>query len=410
VVAIRGLLVVLAAGGWVVSASKLRNLRRDPSNLGLRYLCVAQVALTLAITLQPIAVAVDRTLGIVDISRVTANCLTLVAAACGLAFGIHTTTPAAVARPFLRRQMIALGLCHVAIVALAVGHRPPYGVSDPRVTSGTHYQATPALDVVPYTLVYLGYLAWVLYQVGLTAHRNRAVSGAGPPLIALGVRMITAGAALGIGYAVTKAIATTAATWHQPWRRLDTTVAVLFSTAIIAILVGITLPSWGERVGADRLYERLVAWRSCRRLRPLWRLMVAAAPQIALLPHPVPAQLRRVRLTVEILDGYAALTPWMTPSAARAAERHADARNLDPHRREATVEAFALATAAHRKLAGHPPAADPTDHSPATRSPRPRATNAADQVAWLEDIARALCHLPPVTTTRHEQGTGPAAR
>jgi glycerol-3-phosphate dehydrogenase len=33
--AIRGLLVVLAAGGWVVSASKLRNLRRDPSNLGL---------------------------------------------------------------------------------------------------------------------------------------------------------------------------------------------------------------------------------------------------------------------------------------------------------------------------------------------------------------------------------------
>jgi hypothetical protein len=115
--------------------------------------------------------------------------------------------------------MIALGVCPVAIVALAVGHRPPYGVSDPRVTSGTHYQATPALDVVPYTLVYLGYLAWVLYQVGLTAHRNRAVSGAGPPLIALGVRTITAGAALGIGYAVTKAIATTAATHPPPTRQ-----------------------------------------------------------------------------------------------------------------------------------------------------------------------------------------------
>lgn len=404
---IRGLLAALAAGGWVMSAVKLRSLHRDPSNLALRYLCVAQVALTLAVTLQPMAARVDRTLGILDVGRVTSNCLTLVAAATGLAFGVHASSPAHTARPFVRRQLTVMWICLAAIVTLAAWHRPPYGVSDPRVASGVHYDATPSLGQAPYTLVYLGYLAWVLFQVGRIAHRNRAVSGAGPPLVALGVRTITAGAAIGIAYTAAKAAGVTAATWDEPSPLLDTAIPALFTAAIIAILVGITLPAWGARVGADRLYERFTAWQSCRQLRPLWRLLVTASPQIALLPHPTPAPLRRVRLTIEILDGCALLTPWITPAAAETAARHADALGLAPHQRTAAIEAATLATAAHRKLQGHPPATNPADHAPLAPSPGSRAGTAADQVAWLEHIARTIRHSRAVTATLRELGTAP---
>jgi hypothetical protein len=407
---VRGLLVALAIGGWAVSASKLRSLRRDPSNLALRHLCIAQLALTLAVTLQPMAASVDRTLGILDLSRVTANCLTLLAATSGLAFGVHASSPAHTARPFVRRQLAAMWICLAAIVTLAAWHRPPYGVSDPHVASGAHYDATPSLGLVPYTPIFLGYLAWVLFQVGRVAHRNRAISGAGPPLVALGVRTITAGAAIGIAYTVAKAAGVAAATWAEPSPPLDAAVAGLFSAAIIAILVGVTLPAWGGHVGADRLYERFTAWRSCRQLRPLWHLLVTASPQIALLPHPTPAPLRRVRLTIEILDGCALLTPWMTPAAAETAGRHADALRLGAHERAAAIEAAALATAAHRKLEGRPPATDPADGIPLAPPPGSRAGTAADQVAWLEQIAHTMRHSPALSATLHELGTAPTRR
>ena len=285
---VRGLLVALAAGGWAVSTAKLRSLHRDRANLALRYLCVAQVALTLAVTLQPTAAFVDRTLGVLDIGRVTSNCLTLVAAASGLAFGVHASTPAHTARPSVRRQLAVLGICLAAIRGARRLAPAALRRVGPRVVSGIHYDATPSLGQAPYTLVYLGYLTWVLLQVARIAHRNRAVSGAGPPLVALGVRTITAGAAIGIAYTAAKGAGVAAATWDEPSPLLDAAIPSLLTAAIIAILVGVTLPAWGTRVGADRLYERFTAWRSCRQLQPLWRLLVTASPQIALLPHPAP--------------------------------------------------------------------------------------------------------------------------
>ena len=66
---------------WTLTLYKLYDLVRDRRNLSLRALWLAIMAITLAMTLQPLASTLDKAIGVLDVGRVTANCLTLVSAA-----------------------------------------------------------------------------------------------------------------------------------------------------------------------------------------------------------------------------------------------------------------------------------------------------------------------------------------
>lgn len=389
----------LAAAAWGAAVHGLRDLRRDPANPALRHLIPALIAASLSFTVRSTAPALDRATGVAGVDRVASNSLTLVATTASLGLLLHMAGPER-AGPRLRRRIAALVGC-VALMASLVAIRSVAQGAGPRVLD--HQEATPSLAAAPDTVVYLTFLGWIVLEAGLFAFRRRSTGLAGSPLLALGLHTFVGGTLLGVGYAAVELAAGLAATWGAPSPVLDGTASALYLLAAAAILAGATLPAWGPRLGVETAVDRLAARATCRRLRPLWKLLYAATPQIALLPHPRRAQLRRARLTVEILDGCALLAPWTNAAAARRAEHHAAARGLAPSARAAAVEATALAVAAQRKRQGRPPASDPVSGGVAPHGAH--SASAAEQAAWLANVARALRRSPVVTATLAELQT-----
>jgi hypothetical protein len=223
-----------------------------------------------------------------------------------------------------------------------------------------------------------------------SAHRTSPRSGS-RPLLAVGTRLVAVGVLIGLGYVATKLAAMIAASAGASTVVLDRVVLAQYVVAILVVLIGGTVPAWGPKVGLDRLLDTLLARRDCRRLRPLWQILYDVVPQIALQPRPVKPRLRRIRLTIEILDGYVLLSPWMSARTEREVRRHAGHHppgRFDP---EAAVAAEMLALAVSRKRAGLPPVDDPA----AIRgflepAPEDGHANAAAQVQWLARIARAM--------------------
>src|SRR5215468_1151810 len=108
-----------------------------------------------------------------------------------------------------------------------------------------------------------------------------------------------AGSLLGVCYATVRVIEHT-----LKLAALEVLITPLYTTTTATLLVAATIPSWGARIGLDRAWANLSARQDCRRLQPLWDLVYRAVPEVALLPHPTRPPLRRVRMIVEILDGY----------------------------------------------------------------------------------------------------------
>lgn len=394
---LHGFIAVVALACWLATARKLVDLRRNPTSVVLRHMCLAQASLSTAITVQSLVGTFDRTVGVLDSGRMTSNVMTMVAAASGLAVGLYSAYPEEVARPQARRCMWTMAGCSVAVMVLYALFPPHYALTDPYVTSHAYYVATPSLVEVPYTVVYLAFMVRALVGVCVVANSHRSSIRLCPPVVALGVQTLLGGAFLGIAYAVTKAAAATLAIWDVSFLAIDVAIPTLFTAAILAVLAGLAVPALGPRFGLERVSDHLAARRSCRDLLPLWRLVYGASPQIALLPHPTSPVLRRVRLTVEILDGCAALAPWMVPTplpapatAPALGDRPAGG-DADPEEQAAIAEATKLAAAARRKLDGMGPSNDSTDHSAGSpRGPVDRSDSAADQVDWLEKVSRAL--------------------
>ncbi|MFE7744485.1 MAB_1171c family putative transporter [Nocardia sp. NPDC057455] len=86
-------------------------------------------------------------------------------------------------------------------------------------------------------------------------------------------------------------------------------------SALGAALLAVPLIAWlRARVGLDR------AGRYCRRLRPLWRDLTAAVPEVVLEPGPQAAgsDARLIRMTVEIRDALMHLRHYLPEEAAGA--------------------------------------------------------------------------------------------
>src|SRR5262249_34006813 len=124
---------------------------------------------------------------------------------------------------------------------------------------------------------------------------------------------------------------------------------------------------WARHRNGVTQIERWAALRTIRRLGPLWREIHAAVPEVALLPrYRGPAALRStarhaplqaIRMQVEILDGYAALAPWMTAQVRTVAQRQARRHRLTGPEKDAAVEAAVLAAAIRARGRGLAPAA-----------------------------------------------------
>ncbi|SCF27918.1 hypothetical protein GA0074696_4030 [Micromonospora purpureochromogenes] len=407
---VRDLMIGVTLTCWVMSLYKLRDLARNPRYRPLRALCLALVGITVSLTIQPFMPALDRALGVLDLARLLSNCLTLVSATAAQAFLLHMTGDDERTRRRVRRRTVAL-LVSIAAIAVLFALTPARtALDDPRVASGRYYG--DPFDA-PFLYVYLTYLGWSMTQVVALAHRY--ARQAGRPLLRLGLRLIVAGAAWGLVYVLGKLTAVAAgALWPGSALVSDAVVVFSFTVSILLILIGSTLPSWGPLVGLDRLGARLGAVVDHHRLRPLQAAVHRVLPEIALLPEPRgPAgllavlrdpYLRRVRATVEVLDGYATLRPWMSAALLRAAEAAGRRAGWSGARLAAATEATVLAAALEARAAGAPPAAD-HEELPDLPAGGADGGEAAEQVAWLARVARAY-RSPEVTRLR--AGLGPA--
>lgn len=374
--------LAVALACWAMTAIKIVHLTRQPDNLPLRYMCLTQTAITLALTVQAIAPELDRTLGVLGLSRALGNCLTLIAGGAGHALFILLTAQDEPAFRQVRRDLTLAAASGAAVMALFPLTPAPYDLADQYVRSTAYYTATPTPAEAPHSVLYLICLGWWMVHLAVAATRYGRIVAR--PLLAAGTRLIAGGVLAGLAYIAAKLAAMIAASAGTSTVVLDQVVLMLYVVAILAMLIGGTVPAWGPRIGVDRLLDSLLARRDCRRLRPLWQIMYDVVPQIALRPRPVQPGLRRIRLAVEILDGYVLLSPWMSARTEQKVRRHAEGRR-DP---EAVVAAKMLTLAIARKRAGRPPVDDPV----AIRSfvePQEH-TDAAAQVQWLARIARAM--------------------
>ncbi|MGC4806133.1 MAB_1171c family putative transporter [Micromonospora sp. DT233] len=411
---VRGAMVVVTLICWGMSLYKLRDLARDRGNRPLRALCLALIAITLSLTLQPVMPRIDQFVGVPDVARLASNCLSLVCVTAAQAFLLYMTNGDASTRRRVRRQLTALGVTVAAMIVLFLRTPPAVSLSDPRVRTGEYYGEP---FHAPFLYVYLAYLAWSLTQVVVLAHRYAGI--AHRPLLRFGLRLITAGSLAGLAYVGAKLVAVGVGQL-APGSALitDAVVVVAFTTSILLVLIGSTIPSWGPHVGLDRLWTWARACGDYYRLYPLWARIHDVLPEIALLPRRSGvrgamsiarnASLRRVRITVEILDGYASLRPWMSAAVAAHAQRAARHRGLRAEQQAAVVEAAVVGAALQARLDGTV-ADDASVEAPGIplgppREPGTGEPGAADQVTWLAQVARAMT-TPLVATIIAETTT-----
>ncbi|MBC3192747.1 hypothetical protein H7X46_16910 [Pseudonocardia sp. C8] len=328
--------------------------------------------------------------------RLLSNCCTLLAA---FAFSemlgyLHGSAGAPAAAGRRRRVGLLLVVLAVLVVTFFLGRTPtgPVALFD--------YRGDLALTT--YVVVYAAYLGLTL--VRMLALAVRAV-GRTRRRLRIGMAVLAAGCALGLVYAAGRVY--TAVTAYAglgpdgadrycggPFETAHCTLAVgLPALSVALIVVGIGIPLL---LGAPGELRRWIAdVRLAHELRPLWRALCDALPQIALtspgaVDGRVPryaASLRLYRRTVEVRDGALLLEPYRSPGDTREHRLRAARAGLSGERADAAVEAADLATALDRYRGA---ATLPDGPPPDRQAPDPGADDTRAEAQRLARVSAAF--------------------
>jgi len=232
---------------------------------------------------------------------------------------------------------------------------------------------------VAYWVVLESYVGGVLI---LTARLFRTVARAAPAgSPRLGLRAIAAGAAVISLYAAVKAILVVVHGCGVPiaFQRTEPVAHAIQGAAILLAVAGSLVPA------TRRARAVVAAYRSLLKLRPLWRAMKEAFPQLILfsprravieLAGVDDVNLRLYRRVIEIRDGMLALRGYRP-------------RHVPPDPDPAVTEARGIAMALARHAAAEEPADQPEAWAPV-------GPDMADEVAWLSRVSEAFRELTPV--------------
>jgi hypothetical protein len=270
-----------------------------------------------------------------------------------------------------RRRPVALtATVLVTLLVLA-------GASGGIDTTAPALNGTLPATAVAYWVVLEAFIGGVLIAVAPRFWRVGRDAPAGLPR--LGLRAIAAGQVVVALYAADKAVLIVL---HSLGAPIDFTAVEPAATAVQA--VGTLLAVGGALVPATRRTRSAAsAYRSLLVLRPLWKAMRDAFPEVILfaprravieLAGVDDVHLRLYRRVIEIRDGMLALRPYLSP--APGAEG-------DP----AVAEATAIALALRRRAAGEPPGGHDEGWAPV-------GPEMADEVAWLSRVSTAYRRLP----------------
>lgn len=343
--------IIAAALLWMVVAIRLPTLTRSPAQ---RYLFVGLVALALGFTLdipQVVAGLHDRGAG-PNVPHLAKHIMVIVAASAVQevvrALGLD---PAQAAEHRTRRALTGGGATAalIALFALAPVHTDPV----PSLTSAAVGEPT----LLGYWAVYLAALTTALVGIARTCITSLRTFPPGP--VRTGMSWMGAGALLGLAYCAHKAIYLATATSDiaaHGVRTMETVQSTLQAGGILAFVVGLLWP-----VAARwPLVRHLTAYRTYRRLHPLWRAYVEAEPGIAF-DDTGKARLRDIefrlyRRVIEIRDGMLAVRQYAGAHLREVALREVKRAG---HKNPGLIgEAAWLELARRAKLRGDPPCHD----------------------------------------------------
>jgi hypothetical protein len=231
---------------------------------------------------------------------------------------------------------------------------------------------------VGYWMVLEAYLGAVLVTATVLFWTVGRAAPAGLPR--LGLRAIAAGSLLISLYAAGKSILIVLHGFGVPvaFDRIEPVAQVIQTAAVLLVVAGGTAPA------SRRARAVAAAYRSLLVLRPLWRVMRDAFPEVILftprravleLAGVDDVHLRLYRRVIEIRDGMLALRDFVPEQGPAAG---------DP----AAAEARGIALALRRRAEDAPPAEHPAGWAAV-------GPDMADEVAWLSRVSAAYRRLSP---------------
>jgi hypothetical protein len=250
-------------------------------------------------------------------------------------------------------------------------------------TADGHIENTPAALSAPlpaaavaYWVVLEGYLGAVLASATILFRSVGRAAPAGLPR--LGLRAMAAGLATIALYATSKIVLVVAHAFgvRVPFDRTEPVSHVVQAAAILVAVAGSLVPATGRARAVFVAYGNLLA------LRPLWRAMRDAFPEVILfsprravieLAGVDDVHLRLYRRVIEIRDGMLALRDFRP-------------EHVPPGDDTAVTEARGIALALRRRAEG----AEPAERAEAWAAVGPEM---ADEVAWLRRVSAAFRRL-----------------
>jgi hypothetical protein len=345
---------------WATVLGRLPAIRRRPNDPVLRAYWLALLSLAAAVTvlIPPVQLFVDRRVGVPHLALLVGQGLALGCACAAQAFLLYSSYPEAEADPKMRRQVWTLAGTLMAMATLFVAGHAHHLRFDLRGRDGT------AWPVLLYWSLYLGSLGLALVNsVRLIWRWARQTDR---ELLRGGLRLLTAGAAVGLVYVGYDLVFLAASQLGQAQLLGDQQLITqgLSVASVLLIVVGFTMPAWGPRVGLPRLLRWARRYRARWRLYPLWRDLCQVVPDVALV-HPTARWRDAVavqdlgfalhRRVIELRDARLRLRPYLNPEVAKTATELGRQASLAGEGLHTVVVAASLAAAMDAKVHGRPP-------------------------------------------------------
>jgi hypothetical protein len=342
---------------WAVCLYKLAHLIRQP-NLQSALLCgmIAFPATSYLVAWPWMLYQVDRVLGSPNLSTLIVYTGVVLFALCAQLWLVVVTYP-----PMLRRRRMLPPLVGfvvaLAAMALLFAVAPVHGEE----TDQFDAKFATAAWVPEFLLVYLA--AFAAGLVGVAQLCRRWARQAERVALRRGLWLIAAGAAVAMGYVLTKAAYVALRATGTTVEGLNAVSPLFASFGSLLLLAGFITPA------VPRAITWIRRWRTYQHIHPLWQQLVAAVPDVVLpgtqgprRPWMVMRNLDTLlyRRVVECRDARLLLRPWIDLALGEQVRRRCQQAGVTGIAVDAEVEAALLRAALQAKTIG--PAA------PATRA------------------------------------------
>lgn len=383
------MLPTFAALLWAATAVKLIQLLRAPDNRLLRTIASGLTAASLGFTVgrEPIRTWLEHLLA--GLPKLLSNLSMNAAFFALLAFFAYSSLSDRAARHQLRRPAWTVGIL-LAAAMITWSTIPATVRADPSAASHAGvWQATLYGGLTSVAPLYT--------VVGTLRHALRYARRPQRTHLRIGLRILVVGLAATVllqTLSLAAALIDLAPAGNQgsALAVTKTSYIVVLLIAIPCLALGLAYPILAGMVAAFPLWWR--HWREFRALRPLWRQVHRAFPELRLrrtwgAVKPWSVHTRRYRRACEIRDGLVLLSPYYPLHPTRG-QHHDDAATATAAGSvEASAEQVreALRARAEARVDGSEPVGGPIG----VPVPRGRADDAqADDVRWLVDLTRAL--------------------